>query len=34
MRDTTVIKVNSTHSPSGPQGQKYLASGKTISMRR
>lgn len=33
MRDTTVIKVSSTHSPKGPQGQKYLASGKNIAMR-
>ncbi len=33
MRDTTVIKVGSTHSPKGPQGQKSLASGKNISMR-
>ncbi|MEH1838294.1 MAG: cupin domain-containing protein [Nostoc sp.] len=31
--DTTVIKVDSNHSPKGELGQKYLASGKTISMR-
>lgn len=33
MSDTTVIKVNSRFSPTGPQGQKYLASGKNVSMR-
>jgi quercetin dioxygenase-like cupin family protein len=33
MSDTTVMKVNSTYSPHGEQGQKYLASGKTLSMR-
>jgi quercetin dioxygenase-like cupin family protein len=33
MSDTTVIKVDSSHSPKGQLGQKYLASGKTISMR-
>jgi quercetin dioxygenase-like cupin family protein len=32
-RDTTVMKVNSQHSPHGALGQKYLASGKNISMR-
>lgn len=31
--DTTVTKIDSTHSPRGPQGQKYLASGKGIAMR-
>ena len=31
--DTTVTKVDSTHSPRGTQGQKYLASGKSIAMR-
>jgi len=31
--DTTVVKVNSTHSPRGEMGQKYLASGKGVSMR-
>ena len=33
MGDTTIIKVDSAHSPSGTKGQKYLASGKSISMR-
>jgi quercetin dioxygenase-like cupin family protein len=33
MTDTTVIKVDSAHSPKGEMGQKYLASGKTVSMR-
>ncbi|AFZ31606.1 Cupin 2 conserved barrel domain protein [Gloeocapsa sp. PCC 7428] len=33
MSDTTVIKVSSGHSPHGEMGQKYLASGKTVSMR-
>ncbi len=33
MPDTTVIKVDSAHSPRGPDGQVYLASGKTVSMR-
>jgi mannose-6-phosphate isomerase-like protein (cupin superfamily) len=33
MGDTTIIKVDSAYSPSGAKGQKYLASGKTISMR-
>jgi quercetin dioxygenase-like cupin family protein len=33
MADTTVHKVASAHSPKGDQGQKYLASGKTLSMR-
>lgn len=32
-RDTTVTKVDSRHSPSGPHGEKYLASGTSISMR-
>ncbi|MBV8882475.1 MAG: cupin domain-containing protein [Chroococcidiopsidaceae cyanobacterium CP_BM_RX_35] len=31
--DTSVKKVDSTHSPKGELGQKYLASGKTVSMR-
>jgi quercetin dioxygenase-like cupin family protein len=31
--DTTVKKVDSRHSPRGIDGQKYLASGKTVSMR-
>jgi mannose-6-phosphate isomerase-like protein (cupin superfamily) len=33
MRDTTLIKIDSAHSPKGQNGEKYLASGKTISMR-
>ena len=33
MSDTTVIKVDGSQSPTGPHGEKYLASGKTISMR-
>ncbi len=33
MSDTTIIKVDSAHSPHGKEGQKYLASGKTVSMR-
>jgi len=33
MADTTVMKVNSAHSPRGEMGQKYLASGKGVSMR-
>lgn len=33
MADTTIIKVSSSHSPKGEMGQRYLASGKNISMR-
>ena len=33
MGDTTVIKVCSAHSPKGSAGQKYLATGKNVSMR-
>ncbi|CUS39598.1 cupin domain-containing protein [Candidatus Nitrospira nitrificans] len=33
MPDSTVKKVDSRHSPSGDMGQKYLASGKSVSMR-
>lgn len=33
MSDTTIIKVDSHHSPKGHDGEKYLASGKNISMR-
>ena len=33
MGDTTVIKVDSTHSPTGPDGQVYLATGANIAMR-
>jgi mannose-6-phosphate isomerase-like protein (cupin superfamily) len=31
--DTTVIKVDSAESPTGPHGERYLASGKSIAMR-
>lgn len=33
MIDTTVKKIDSAHSPRGPQGEKYLVSGKAVSMR-
>ena len=33
MSDTSVKKVDSAYSPKGQLGQKYLASGKTVSMR-
>lgn len=33
MRDTTVTKIDSAHSPKGALGQKYLASGKSLAMR-
>jgi len=33
MGDTSVMKVSSQNSPTGPEGQKYLATGVTISMR-
>jgi quercetin dioxygenase-like cupin family protein len=33
LHDTSVTKVNSAHSPRGMLGQKYLASGTSISMR-
>lgn len=33
MSDTTVIKVSAEVSPKGEMGQKYLASGKKVSMR-
>ena len=33
MADTTVKKVDSTHSPKGEMGQRYLASGKRVAMR-
>lgn len=33
MGDTTVKKIDSTFSPNGDMGQKYLASGKHVSMR-
>lgn len=32
-KDTSVKKVNSEHSPRGEMGQKYLADGKSVSMR-
>ena len=33
MGDTTITKVDSSHSPRGKMGQKYLASGIGIAMR-
>jgi quercetin dioxygenase-like cupin family protein len=33
MSDTSVKKVDSSHSPKGKLGQKYLASGKSLAMR-
>ena len=33
MKDTTVTKIDSAHSPTGEMGQKYLASGKSVAMR-
>jgi quercetin dioxygenase-like cupin family protein len=33
MADTSVKKVDSAYSPKGEMGQKYLASGTTVSMR-
>lgn len=33
MPDKTVTKIDSAYSPKGQLGQKYLASGKSISMR-
>lgn len=33
MSDSTVIKVNAQTSPTGKMGQKYLASGVSVSMR-
>lgn len=33
MSDTTIKKIDSSHSPKGEQGQIYLASGKRVSMR-
>lgn len=32
--DTTVIKVDSSNSPRGENGEVYLASGKSLSMRK
>jgi len=34
MSDHSVKKIDSSASPSGPEGQAYLASGKALSMRR
>lgn len=33
MADTSVTKVEATHAPKGPEGQRYLASGRAVSMR-
>jgi len=33
MGDTTIMKVQSAHSPHGASGQIYLASGKNVAMR-
>jgi hypothetical protein len=33
MADTSIKKVDSAYSPKGELGQKYLASGKSLSMR-
>lgn len=33
MTDTSIKKIASAHSPIGEMGQKYLASGKSVSMR-
>src|SRR5690242_2499180 len=33
MRDTSITKVDSAHSPRGAEGEKYLASGVRTSMR-
>lgn len=33
MSDTTITKIDSSHSPKGEMGQKYLASGVGIAMR-
>lgn len=33
MSDSTVKKVEGTHAPAGAMGQRYLASGKRVSMR-
>ena len=33
MADTSVTKVESAQAPQGPQGQRYLASGRSLSMR-
>lgn len=33
MSDTTITKIDSSHSPHGAMGQVYLASGKNLAMR-
>lgn len=33
MTDTTIIKVDSAHSPTGSMGQRHLAMSKSMSMR-
>ena len=33
MSDTSVTKVDASHAPKGPQGQRYLANGRSLSMR-
>ncbi len=33
MADTSITKVDSAHTPKGPEGEKYLASGTQVSMR-
>lgn len=33
MADTTITKIDSTHSPRGKEGEKYLASGIHVAMR-
>jgi quercetin dioxygenase-like cupin family protein len=33
MTDTSVTKVEGAHAPKGPQGQRYLANGRALSMR-
>lgn len=33
MGDSTIKKVESTHSPKGPMGVTYLASGRSVAMR-
>jgi quercetin dioxygenase-like cupin family protein len=31
--DTSVVKIDSSHSPRGPSGERYLASGTRVAMR-
>ena len=33
MRDTTITKIDSSHSPRGEMGERYLATGTRLSMR-